>query len=302
MTSKRKDLMVRTHAHLSASEIAEIERQGFKVVGCLAEYRYRLRGTEAGEAGGLGALGFVAEARDYEPHEKVSKALRSKVTASVSGVGRAAVTEPLRALVSLDEEIAAETVEALAGLGKVIDSGPRRALVEVDGSRVADVAALDGVLEVEPEPENRTQNNVARGLALIDPIATSLTLDGAGEIIGVADSGLDNGDAATILADFTGRVVNLRATVDKSGFGVNDEADLNNHGTHVSGSILGDGANSNGRIRGMAPAAQLTLLAMGPNNSTSLQVPLDLESGVFQDAYGDGARLIESAGLEYGIA
>ena len=48
------------------------------------------------------------------------------------------------------------------------------------------------------------------------------------------------------------------------------------------------GSNSNGNIQGMAPAAQITMLSMGPDNSTSLSVPLDLTTGVFQDAYGDG--------------
>ncbi|MGH9172786.1 MAG: S8 family serine peptidase, partial [Vicinamibacterales bacterium] len=41
----------------------------------------------------------------------------------------------------------------------------------------------------------------------------------------------------------------------------------------------------------MAPAAQLTMLSMGPNNGTGLAVPVDLVTGVFQDAYNDGARI-----------
>ena len=123
-------------------------------------------------------------------------------------------------------------------------------------------------------------------------MATTLGLDGDGEIVGVADSGLDTGvDDTTMLADFNGRTVNIRATVNKAALGVADGADLNNHGTHVSGSILGDGGNSNGNLAGMAPAARLTMLAMGPNNSTGLNVPGDLTTGVFQDAYDDGARL-----------
>ena len=53
------------------------------------------------------------------------------------------------------------------------------------------------------------------------------------------ETGNGNNDA-TILADFRGRVVNIRATVNKAAFGVSNGADLNNHGTHVCGSILGN--------------------------------------------------------------
>ena len=285
-----KDLMIRTTRNLSATEVGEIAKQGLKVVSCLEEHCYRLRGTLAGGIEDVGSLEFVAELSEYQTERKVSVGLRSQITAAAAA-GLATAPAPVRVVVSLDSDIADETVDALEQLGNVLERSRRRALLEVSGAQIGDVAALAGVLEVEPEPENRTQNNVARGLARVDTISTSLGLDGTGEIVGVADSGLDNGDAATILADFAGRVVNLRATVDKSALGVNDEADLNNHGTHVSGSILSDGANSNGQIQGMAPAAQLTLLSMGPNNSTGLQVPVDLQSGVFQDAYDDGARL-----------
>ena len=33
------------------------------------------------------------------------------------------------------------------------------------------------------------------------------------------------------------------------------------------------------------------MLSMGPNHTTSLSVPLDLTTGVFADAYADGARI-----------
>ena len=91
-----------------------------------------------------------------------------------------------------------------------------------------------------------------------------------------------------MLPDFAGRVVNIRATVVKAPA---NGADLNNHGTHVCGSIASNGMNSNGQIRGMAPAAQLTVLSMGPNSGTGLSVPADLVADVFTDAYADGARI-----------
>ncbi|MBQ6008676.1 MAG: S8 family serine peptidase, partial [Kiritimatiellae bacterium] len=78
-------------------------------------------------------------------------------------------------------------------------------------------------------------------------------LTGAGQIITLADSGLDTGSTNTVMADFRGRV-NLIRTVD----GANDR-DVNGHGTHVAGSLAGDGALSGGTIRGVAYGATLNV-------------------------------------------
>ena len=44
-------------------------------------------------------------------------------------------------------------------------------------------------------------------------------------------------------------------------------------------------------MRGLAPAAQVTFLAMGADATGGLAVPFDLEAGLLQPAYDDGARL-----------
>ncbi|MEL7362380.1 MAG: S8 family serine peptidase, partial [Bacteroidota bacterium] len=106
----------------------------------------------------------------------------------------------------------------------------------------------------------------------------SLALQGTGEIVGVADSGLDTGDPATIHADFAGRIVSLVSLPTDAVYAPytndpasNDDgaADTNSgHGTHVAGSVLGDGAAgeaaaaaaSAGSVsvpQGTAPAARL---------------------------------------------
>ena len=150
---------------------------------------------------------------------------------------------PVRVLVSIDPDIdPAATADALRRIGELKATSPRRVLVEVAPSRLQELASVPGVVTAEPEPKNRIQNNVARGLLRVAPTAADMSLDGSGEIVGVADSGLDKGVGdASMRADLQGRVVSIRATVDKSGFGAADGADLNNHGTHVTGSILGGG-------------------------------------------------------------
>lgn len=290
-----RDVALHTNGPLGEDEVRRINDMGLRVVGRLPGGAYRVRGETDVSVDDLSALEFVDNAVDFDPTEKLDAGLThlASAGAAVAGAGlltsSTSSTEPVTLLVSLDRHLdPAATTAALGQLGEVLSSTDRRVALRTTADRVGDVARLDGVLHAEVEPDPHTQNNVARGLTRVEPVAVGLGLDGAGEVVGVADSGLDTGVIATVLPDFTGRVLNIRATVVKAPA---NGADLNNHGTHVCGSIAGDGANSNGTIRGMAPAAQLTVLSMGPNNSTSLSVPADLVADVFTDAYGDGARV-----------
>ncbi len=300
------DVRVQTNAPLTKSHIAQLAKLGLGVMNRLPGGAYRIRGKTKASISDLLALPFVHSATPFQANEKLDAALASTVqilAARPAAIARsrrdgviAAATEAaspaVNVLVTLDTEHEPKaTTKALAAIGQLTVHSPRRLVLQTSADRVTQIAALEGVLHVEIEPDIQTQNNVARTLTGIEPTATALGLDGAGEIVGVADSGIDTGVAATLLADFTGRVVNIRSTVDKALFGVADGADLNNHGTHVCGSIASNGANSNGSIRGMAPAAQLTVLSMGPNSGSGLSVPADLVTGIFDDAYADGARI-----------
>ncbi|MGD8626305.1 MAG: S8 family serine peptidase [Anaerolineae bacterium] len=292
------DVVLNTNRPLAAGEIAELSEMGLRIVAAVGSQSYRMRGQSDATLADLTALSYVANVEEFAPAAKLDKTLKAEAesaaaTVAAAGAAALAAQPPARVLVSLDPHAdVPATLDALDQIGQVEQSSGRRALVSVDRARLNEVASLPGVLAAEVEPDPRTQNNVARALTNVAPVAPTLGLDGSGEIVGVADSGLDNGvNDATMLSDFAGRIVNIRATVNKAALGVADGADLNNHGTHVSGSILGDGSNSNGNLAGMAPAAHITMLSMGPNNSTGLSVPLDLTSGVFQDAYDDGARL-----------
>lgn len=298
---KMLDVILYTYKPLTTAEMADLKRVGLRVVATLGNQVYRLRGISDASLADLRVLNYVMNVSEFKPEEKLDAALKKKIKivmtapkkiATKAGAGTTA-EQSLKVLVSLDPHVdSSETISALKQIGKVKESSMRRALVEVKTSKIKEIALLSGVLAVETEPVNRVANNIARVLTGVSPIADNLGLDGSGEIVGVADTGLDTGtNDVALLADFVGRVVNIRATVNKAAYGVADGADLNNHGTHVSGSILGDGANSNGNLAGMAPSAQLTILSMGPDNSGNLNVPADLTTGIFTDAYNDGARL-----------
>ena len=110
--------------------------------------------------------------------------------------------------------------------------------------------------------------------------APAIALDGDGEIIAIADTGID-----ATHPDFAGRIL---SAIPRGRAG--DASDPDGHGTHVAGCAAGDGTASSGRIKGVAPKAKLVVQSLlGPAGDLS-GIPLDLND-LFLEAYNAGARI-----------
>src|SRR6202008_3510693 len=105
-------------------------------------------------------------------------------------------------------------------------------------------------------------------------------LTGEGQIVGVADTGLDANHP-----DFAGRIAGLVARGR-----IGDSSDPHGHGTHVSGSVLGDGKASNGQLRGVAPGAKLFLQSVLDAGGELGALPLALGE-LFEEADVAGSRI-----------
>ncbi|MEZ4706010.1 MAG: S8 family serine peptidase [Caldilineaceae bacterium] len=105
-------------------------------------------------------------------------------------------------------------------------------------------------------------------------------LSGDGEIVGVADTGLDANHA-----DFQGRIVGLRALGRPD-----DSSDPSGHGTHVAGSVLGSGSASGGRFHGAAPQARLFFQSLLDAEGGLGGLPIHL-GDLFAEAYAAGVRI-----------
>ncbi|MDK8180791.1 S8 family serine peptidase [Paenibacillus sp. UMB4589-SE434] len=82
---------------------------------------------------------------------------------------------------------------------------------------------------------------------------------GSGQVVSVADSGLDSGSLSTLHKDFEGQLHATPAPNPSTG----TWSDANGHGTHVAGTVLGSGAMSNGKYKGVAYGAKLLFQAIG---------------------------------------
>ena len=139
---------------------------------------------------------------------------------------------------------------------------------------------------------------------LLPGFITEEGLDGSGQIVAIADSGLGSGRIGPDLHPDLAALPNGRPKV--LGLLSLDPtrlpADPTGHGTHVAATVLGTGAASNGAYRGIAPGASLFFVSI-LNRQNEIALPADLRP-VFQTAYDAGARIqVHSWGLdrnEYG--
>jgi subtilisin family serine protease len=209
----------------------------------------------------------------------------------------------------------------------VLSSDPQARVLIVesgksDGARdrqIRSLAAARGVRFIRERVVPRTSNNIATtimGNSFAATSASGLQLTGAGEIVAVCDTGIDTGDPSAIHPDFAGRVLAVKSypitadwkTIINNPGGNDGPADFDSgHGTHVAGSILGNGAASAGTaavVRGHAFKAKLVFQAVEqemqwkPNAPPSLAKERYVLAGIpnnlkplFTFAYDQGARV-----------
>ncbi len=247
----------------------------------------RMDGKNRGEVEALSPVRWVG---DYQPAYRLPSRLKNLPEKSRPGQGEYVVT------VFPGADVEAVIAGAKRAGGKILNRSDSpwktRLRVAISPDRPENLAALPGVKWVEEPPRWQLFNNKAREIIAAETAWTSSSYFGAGQVIGVADTGLDRGSTTNILDDFKGRVLAISTTwTDWTG-----GEDLHGHGTHVSGSILGSGELSGADpsthsypaacYAGVAPEASLVFQALG---DLSL-MPDDLNE-LFAQAYGGGARI-----------
>ena len=194
-----------------------------------------------------------------------------------------------------------------------------RGTVKQQAAQLTAISALHGVRRIRERTLRRTSNDVSAGIMRTAASVGSagLGLSGDGEIIGICDTGFDTGRAATIHADFQGRVAAVKSypigpildtyiTNPRANDGPSDVD--SGHGTHVAGSVLGNGTAAGTlpgapAIRGLAHKAQLVFQAVEQETKWKSiaderkfgrfglwGLPDDLKS-LFQFAYDKGVRI-----------
>ncbi|MEC7177780.1 MAG: S8 family serine peptidase [Candidatus Thermoplasmatota archaeon] len=195
---------------------------------------------------------------------------------------------------------------------QLLSYGSRFASVNTGISGVKWLAMQDEIEWLEEKPEAFASNSVANTIINSDDIRDNAKmlgldgswsgLDGSGIIVTVGDSGLDSGvNDATMHPDFADHIHGIyswpepynRCTWNSpSDPGPCDDGadDDDGHGTHVAGSVLGDGTSSGGSVMGIAPEAQLLFHAWEQDGCFGCGIPDDLQD-IFDVAVENGSRI-----------
>ena len=177
-----------------------------------------------------------------------------------------------------------------------------RFLVVLKRERITEVAEIPGIKWVDIRKPHRASNEIATRITQTKTIRSRAGgFYGEGQIVAICDSGLDKGSPTDIHPDFldgdgNSRVLNIFSWGDDS-----FASDRSGHGTHVAGSLLGNGFISGATPAtnhfpgychaGIAPKAQLVFQAVSDKSGSSLSgIPADLKR-IFQQALDAGASI-----------
>jgi subtilisin family serine protease len=264
-----------------------LRKAGAELLDYIPDYALLVRATPEAIDKDIRKLDFVRWVGLYQPAFAVSPLLRG-----ASGTLRVNVL----LFPGEQSELVRKDIQAIGATIHSIASGPHETKLDVTipAKAINIIAARRGVAWIEPYVEPKLTNNVGRGLINIPQIWSNLGLYGSGEIVAVCDTGLDTGNTSTLSADFAGRLLKTYA------LGRNKKwDDPNGHGTHVAGSVIGNGilSGSNpaahyytGSFAGVAPEAQFVFQSILDNTGGLGGLPSDLNN-LFQPPYNDGARI-----------
>jgi len=233
----------------------------------------------------ISELGFVRELRPMKPQDS-GPDLTSRIFERARPEEGARPTQMLTFDIRLNQPEDFDAVHTWLVRRRIAIAGSSRRKIRIhllaDSPEIKQIPGLDGVARLEEFVPPKFHNDVARRLMAIDAVASAphpILQTGAGQIVAVADTGLD-----ATHPDFAGRIV---AAVPK---GAPTADDPHGHGTHVAGSVLGDGSASGGQYRGAAPGANLYFQALLAPDGSLAGLPVDL-GDLFEEAYLQGARI-----------
>ena len=270
---------------------AEAAAAGAELLDYIPDFAFVARAKETAEAR-LRALPSVRWVGDFAPAYRLSDRLPKDGTADVV----------IRVFPGADESHVLVRIAGAGGrLAAPAAKGTRSVRASIPAAALARIARTAGVAWIEPFVERKLVNDVARSVTTVNQ-AWDLSLGvfaaglfGSGQIAAVADTGLDVGvNDSTLSADFRGRLLKAYSLGRH-----NDWSDNYGHGTHVAGTVLGNGSLSGSipashiyaaSFAGAAPEASLVFQSVADRNGNLTGIPADLNQ-LYDPPYQDGARV-----------
>lgn len=262
---------------ITAQQRTALAATGVTLIEYLPDYAYLVRGASA-QLDAAAALPNVYARTPFLAADKAAPALFTALTAGV-------------------EQTLAVRFHAWPGQAAALAAALTQAGIDPTQALTTDqlqaALLLPSVRWAEPMFAPQLFNSEARTIMRVPTAWEDHGLYGAGQVVAIADTGLDTGDLSN--PDFAGRLVAAHTLAPEGTL-----ADEIGHGTHVAGSLLGAGVLSGadptqrryeGSLAGVAPEAGLVLQAFEADANGAVQGLGDDPYPIFAQAYADGARI-----------
>lgn len=282
--SRPQVYLIRINGPILADYLTKLNAAGATLMECYVGGGYSSF-LLPGQLAAVRALPFVARVELYQPADT----LVAESSGGEEALGTPGVDNGVRSMITWDVRLHREddmpAMQAWLEERRIALAGSAQRKLRIyclEGDpAIREIAALPIVQKVEQYISPKLFNDHAQAVVgLTGPAGRLPPQDGTGQIIAVADTGLDMAHP-----DFNGRTV---AVVALGRVGRAD--DPHGHGTHVSGTALGSGAASSGRITGAAPRATLYFQSLLDDRGKLGGLPLNL-GDLFEPAYLAGARI-----------
>jgi serine protease AprX len=258
----------------TAAWLHDLTEAGAELHGSLSGFTM-LAGFLPERAEAIRALACVEEVTPYRPAMKVSPKLHPAPRRDLDAAYLAAVDpddftddgpQMIEVAVFPGEDTAALSRRIRDAGGSVFTALAKSLVASVPRSVIAELADVEGVQAIMPYAFSQTSNDQAAAIMGVpaDHRFGDLALAGAGQIVAIADSGLDNGDPETVHPDVRGRIKAITSwptrevlapfTNDPPGHDDGPADTDSGHGTHVTGSVLGSGEAARQVGAGPVPA------------------------------------------------
>lgn len=303
-SGKEKYFVIQFKQAIPSDTREKLQSLGIKVLRYLPDDAYIVRSDSQSVGLVKSNMENIRAVSSFQPEWKVSPEFQQD--SNSEKVSRSKIE---RILVSAFDETSSKRIEhelSITTGSRIIRTGRHDILIETNTTRLSEIANLEGVEWIQKMPIYSTLDFVVEsadtttapptgyqytghesGLKLIGfDAAWNRGYSGEGQVVAVADTGLDSGKASTIHSDFVGSLINGYSI----GLGGSTWEDTMGHGTHVCGSVMGTGVASEGRIKGGAYSSKLVILGLWSDLLDNLAPGTDFEK-IIGTAYPDGARI-----------
>ena len=266
-----------------------VKAEGGKIKGYIPDHAFIVELT-APQANAVAALPMVRWIGFYRPNYKISPSLSAAM-----GTNSAAIVVTVQTMSASYIETVVQKIISLGGVVISTSSGMNSGSIrsELTSAMIKALATMPEVNYIERYVAPVLHNNVATDSDHMNLRSvwtqTPSPLTGTNQIVAVADTGLDTGNMANMHPDFSNRILAAYALARDNDW--SDCAPKGGHGTHVAGSVLGNGAAySNGLFRGSAYRSTLVFQSIMDADGLLSGLPDNL-TNLFNQVYTNGARI-----------